>query len=58
MPGGGGMGPATERDPARVVRDVRDGVVSVAVAREVYKVAVNDDGSIDTEETRRLRARP
>ena len=29
-----------------------------AVAREVYKVAVNDDGSIDTEETRRLRAGP
>ena len=58
MPGGGGMGPATERDPAHVVRDVRDGMVSVAVARDVYKVAVNDDGSIDTEETRRLRAGP
>jgi N-methylhydantoinase B len=52
------MGPATDRDPAHVVRDVRDGMVSVAVARDVYKVAVNDDGSVDTEGTRRLRAGP
>ena len=28
LPGGGGMGPATQRDPALVARDVRDGLVS------------------------------
>jgi N-methylhydantoinase B len=56
MPGGGGIGPAPEREPARVARDVRDGVVSAALARDVYKVAVNADGSVDTEETGRLRA--
>jgi N-methylhydantoinase B len=34
--GGGGYGPPAERDPARVARDVREGKVSVARAREVY----------------------
>ena len=28
LPGGGGMGPATQCDPALVARDVRDGLVS------------------------------
>ena len=55
MPGGGGMGPPAERDVARVARDVRDGLVSVAMAREVYKVAVALDGTVDEEGTRRLR---
>jgi N-methylhydantoinase B len=38
MPGGGGMGDPRARDPALVARDVRDGLVSAAEAREVYGV--------------------
>ena len=36
--GGGGFGPAAERDPALVREDVGDGHVSPAAAREVYGV--------------------
>ena len=36
LPGGGGMGDPHDRDPASVERDVRDGLVSKTVAREVY----------------------
>jgi len=36
MPGGGGMGPATERDPAAVRRDVRLGYLSVEAAKREY----------------------
>ncbi len=35
-PGGGGLGDPSERDPAAVERDVRDGLVSEAVARCEY----------------------
>jgi N-methylhydantoinase B len=34
--GGGGYGPPEERDPRHIARDVREGKVSVARAREVY----------------------
>jgi N-methylhydantoinase B len=40
--GGGGYGPPRERDPERVLRDVREGKVSVQRAREVYGVVVGD----------------
>ncbi len=36
MAGGGGMGDPAERDPAKVARDVRDGLVSADEARAVY----------------------
>ena len=36
MPGGGGMGPARERDPEAVRRDVRLGYVSHEAARNEY----------------------
>ena len=39
--GGGGYGPATERDPALVLRDVLEGKVSRERARDVYRVAVD-----------------
>ena len=55
LPGGGGMGDPGERDPALVARDVRDGLVSVAVARGVYKVAVGADGTVDAAGTAALR---
>jgi N-methylhydantoinase B len=55
-PGGGGWGDPKARDPARVLRDVRDGLVSVEAAREVYGVALATDGrSVDQAATRRLR---
>jgi N-methylhydantoinase B len=54
--GGGGYGPAEERDPALVLRDVREGKVSLERARTVYKVAI-DPGrwAVDETETIRLR---
>ncbi len=55
LPGGGGMGDPTERDPALVARDVRDGLVSAEVAHGVYKVAVTADGVLDAAGTAALR---
>lgn len=56
-PGGGGWGHPFERDPERVLRDVRDGVVSVQAAREVYGVVLTpDQRAIDDARTRALRA--
>ncbi len=37
MPGGGGYGAPAERDPQALARDVRDGYVSPAAARDVYR---------------------
>src|SRR3954463_2369389 len=39
--GGGGFGPAVERDAARVADDVREGYVSVAAAAESYGVVLD-----------------
>ncbi len=55
LPGGGGMGEPAQRDPARVARDVRDGLVSAAAARGLYRVAIAKEGSLDLAETQRLR---
>ena len=40
MPGGGGMGVAAERDPARVRRDVQMGYVSADAAKREYGVEI------------------
>ena len=55
--GGGGYGPAFERDPERVAVDVREGKISLARAREVYGVVI-DPGTLvlHPEATARLRA--
>src|SRR5262249_60910179 len=42
-PGGGGYGDAYTRDPARVLRDVRDDIVSAEAAERDYGVAVTQD---------------
>ncbi len=55
MPGGGGMGDPATREPAKVARDVRDGVVSVADARALYRVAVSELGVLDDAGTAGLR---
>jgi len=55
--GGGGLGSALDRDPASVARDVIEGRVSTAHAREAYGVVVDGDGAIDGEATLQLRER-
>jgi N-methylhydantoinase B len=52
--GGGGYGPAEEREPERVLRDVREGKVSAERAREIYRVAIAD-GAVDEPATEALR---
>ena len=55
--GGGGYGDPHRRDPARVLEEVRDGLLSPAKAAASYGVAVLPDLSgIDAAETARLRA--
>src|ERR1700761_2500464 len=56
LPGGAGMGDPLTRDPALVARDVRDGLVSAAKARTLYKVALTEDHHVDATETARLRS--
>jgi N-methylhydantoinase B len=54
--GGGGYGFAHERDPERVLNDVREGKVSLARARESYAVAIDPESLvIKREETAILR---
>jgi len=55
MPGGGGLGEATARDPAAISRDVANGLVTVEAALDQYKVVVDADGKIDAEATTALR---
>ncbi|MDE0214549.1 MAG: hydantoinase B/oxoprolinase family protein, partial [Deltaproteobacteria bacterium] len=57
--GGGGRGDPFEREPAKVLDDVRDGYISAETARDVYGVAVSSrPPGIDEAETRRLRSAP
>lgn len=60
LPGGGGFGAATKREPEMVARDVTDGLVAVERARDVYKVVLDGDRSgrytVDADATARLRA--
>ena len=58
LPGGAGMGNPLDRDPERVARDVRDGLVSVENAKTLYKIAVTAIGSVDAEATDLLRQQP
>lgn len=58
-PGGGGLGDPLMRDPDRVLRDVQNGYVTIEKARELYGVAVVQDGGnfrIDEAETRNIRS--
>jgi N-methylhydantoinase B len=56
--GGGGYGAPADRDPEQVRRDVRNGLISREIARDVFGVAVSGDldPRIDEDETKRLRA--
>lgn len=55
LAGGGGWGDPLERDPALVLRDVRNELLSVAKAEADYGVVIGD-GTIDAAATERLRA--
>ena len=56
LEGCGGYGPAHERDPESVLRDVQCGYVSVADAEAQYQVVIVD-GVIDAQRTQVLRDR-
>ena len=59
-PGGGGYGEPLEREPERVLEDVREGFVSMAAARGAYGVVltqVNGELRLDSKATQRLRTR-
>jgi N-methylhydantoinase B len=53
--GAGGVRDPLDRDPHAVARDIAEGVVSVAAARQLYGVVAFDDGIIDHEATAALR---
>jgi N-methylhydantoinase B len=55
LPGGGGLGNAAERAPELVADDLKNELISRQSARDLYKVAVRDDLSIDREGTAALR---
>ena len=42
-------------DPEKVAHDVRQGYVSAAVARQIYRVALDGEGRVDMAATRQLR---
>ncbi|MFZ0739729.1 MAG: hydantoinase B/oxoprolinase family protein [Candidatus Acidiferrales bacterium] len=55
--GGGGFGRAIERDPEAVQADVRNDLLTVEQAREVYAVAINQQTlAVEREATAALRA--
>ncbi len=54
--GGGGYGDPLERDPAKVIDDLRLGFVTPRSARAAYGVVLAADGSVDAEATRAERA--
>jgi len=53
--GGGGYGRPERRDPESVASDVKNGLVSKAIARDVYRVSIMPNGSVDVEQTARLK---
>ncbi len=57
LAGGGGFGDPLERDPERVAADVAGGYVTIEAARELYGVALEPDGTVDTAGTGALRNR-
>ena len=56
LPGGGGWGDPLERKPERVLRDVRNELVSPAAAEREYGVVIDTEGwRVDKAATSRLR---
>src|SRR5436305_950341 len=57
MPGGGGLGDPLRRDPRRVAKDARLGLISTEAALADYGVALREDGSVDEDATLAKRRR-
>ena len=55
--GGGGYGHPHEREPSRVLADVREGWISRERAETIYGVALDPEDAIDLDATARLRNR-
>ncbi|MFT8243090.1 hydantoinase B/oxoprolinase family protein [Roseomonas sp. BN140053] len=53
--GGGGFGPALERDPERVALDLREGYISREAMERHYGVVLTEAGAVDTDATAALR---
>ncbi len=53
--GAGGLGDPLEREPERIVEDVRSGLVSVEAAKEDYGLVVSPRGEIDDAATETAR---
>lgn len=54
--GGGGWGPPLERDPEKVLEDIRNELVSMRTAREEYGVVLDESGQkVEEKLTRELR---
>ena len=54
--GAGGYGDVLERDPQMVIKDIKEGIVSDHVVREIYKVAYHPGTlEVDSQETDKLR---
>ena len=53
--GGGGYGDPLEREPLRVAKDVREGIVTTQRAAAVYGVVLEDDGTVAEEQTASTR---
>jgi N-methylhydantoinase B len=57
MPGGGGFGPPMQREPMKVLNDVRNGYVSPTSARKDYGVVIDTERwKIDESATKKLRS--
>lgn len=56
LSGGGGYGPAFDRDPEAVARDVRNSRISRESAERDYGVALTEHLQVDTKATAQLRA--
>jgi acetophenone carboxylase len=55
--GGGGYGDVLEREPRAVAQDLREGIITDWVARNIFKVAYEAETFfVDEAETERLRA--
>lgn len=54
--GGGAFGDPFEREPAKVLRDVSDGLISVETARNDYGVVITTQLAVDDNATRKLRS--
>lgn len=54
--GGGGYGSPAEREPARVLEDVLEGLVSRERAEKVYRVSISAAGEVDDAKTAVLRS--